>query len=234
MKTDPSALLPAEPRLHASTASQARAGRWLADLERAMLDARPQDDAARPVKAPQPRMAPAAPAVPPSAVPSAFASPASAALPHALQSTTSTTAAAPVVALAASQPMNTAASRDAAPGVPARSAVTAVPLPDRPAATALREAALTDPSTAHAATVPLPEPRRYARRLMQASGHAQVQITLRDAALQAGQAPIVARAVFEQLRDTGVSVQRIYVNGQVFDASLRDEPAPTPSNPFKD
>ena len=63
MRTDPSALPPAEARPQGGSSSQARAGRWLADLERAMLEARPQED---PVRSPQGR-APAAQVSPPSA-----------------------------------------------------------------------------------------------------------------------------------------------------------------------
>ena len=230
MKAEASTLLPPEPRPHGGSAPQARAGRWLADLERAMLDARPQDDAARTHEPPQARTALAAQGAPRTASHAALDAPvalkhAAPARPATMPAPTSASSATP----AAAPPVSTTLSRDAAAIAPARTLLRPIP---PAAATPSLDAAFV---ARHAAPpAPPPERRRYARRLMQASGHEHVQITLRDAALHSGQAAAVAGAVFERLREAGLPAHRIYVNGQVFDAAPRDAQASTPSDVFKE
>lgn len=190
-----------------------------------MLDARPQEDAGRSLQG----RTRAAQVPPPDAASPVRAAIGPAALPPAAQHRAGTPATTPIeaaVAPAIGQAPFATARRDSAPVMPER--IGEPCRPARPAAT-LRDA----PLAAHHAAA-MPEPRRYARRLMQASGDTSVQITLRDAALDAGQTLAVASNVFVRLREAGVCVQRLYINGQLFDAPPRDAQAPTPPDALKE
>jgi len=60
-------------------------------------------------------------------------------------------------------------------------------------------------------------PLRYAPHLIQIGGDKQMQANVRDASLQGGQPQAVASALFDQLRQAGVTLRRVYVNGLVFE-----------------
>lgn len=227
MKTDPSGLLAAEPRHNGGAASQARAGRWLADLERAMLDARAHHGAAHGQHAHADNTPANAPTLPAQAADVANR------LSPMAQASTAAAQAAAKPAQAAGQPM-TATLREASPTAWARGVTVETTLPARPVATPARS---TDSTTQAPTAARLAKPPRYARRHMQASGQDEVQLTLRDATLTAAQTPAVVAAVLARLREAGMAVHRLYINGQMFqtqtaapEASSQDAPAASPSH----
>lgn len=63
---------------------------------------------------------------------------------------------------------------------------------------------------------PSAEPRQFARRLMQVAGDQELQLNLRDAAVQGDHQQAVARELFDQLHAAGMPLRRLYINGQRF------------------
>ena len=206
--------------------SQARAGRWLADLEQALIEARPQAGtrhaAASVASALPERIAAHAPGMSPGAVPPVLTA---AMRPGTVQAAALASASCTAFASLAT----TDAPSDAALPQPMTS-VACLPA----TLTAITPRGDTPPMPSATPARIAPQPRRYAPRLMQAAGHEQVQVSVRDAALPATQAHYVACAVFDRLRESGVSVQRIYVNGRVFERAHGDLPAANPPDPLKE
>jgi hypothetical protein len=56
--------------------------------------------------------------------------------------------------------------------------------------------------------------RSFARRLLQVAGDDELQLNLRDAALNEAQQEAVANALFQQLHAAGMPLKRVYLNGQ--------------------
>ena len=94
---------------------------------------------------------------------------------------------------------------------------------------AVRRAAA--PSFADLCEVPQPTssqrtaPPQYATRVLRVSGDEELRVNLRDATLDAASETSVASSLFGEMRAAGMSVRRLYVNGKLFECDVEGSPA---------
>ena len=73
-------------------------------------------------------------------------------------------------------------------------------------------------------------PPHYAARVLQINGDGDLQVNLRDAALDAASEASVAQSLFAEMRAAGLPVRRLYVNGKLFVPDV--EGSPSASSPI--
>lgn len=67
-------------------------------------------------------------------------------------------------------------------------------------------------------------PPQYATRVLQVSGEGELRVNLRDATLDAATEVSVASSLFGEMRAAGLSVRRLYVNGRLFERGTEGSP----------
>lgn len=82
------------------------------------------------------------------------------------------------------------------------------------------------PQPAYSPSAPAP---RYATRVFQVRGDGELQVNLRDVALDGTSETAVASLLLVEMRAAGLSMRRLYINGKLFVPSAESTPLDRPS-----